>query len=95
MVLIDRIWSMPNSKTFSIKPIKELLEEEIQGGIWLDPFARDSKIATITNDLNTEFETDFHLEATEFLKLFPDNYADVFCLIHHIHHDKLKSAITA
>jgi hypothetical protein len=73
---IDRMWAMPNSETFSIKPIKELLEEEIQGGIWLDPFARDSKIATITNDLNAEFETDFHLEATEFLKLFPDNYAD-------------------
>ncbi len=72
----ERTWAMPNSKTFSIKPIKDLLAEEVTKGIWLDPFARNSKIATITNDLNPNCSADYHLEAIEFLKLFNDNYAD-------------------
>jgi len=73
---IMRQWAMPNSETFSIKPIKELLKQEIAGGIWLDPFARNSKIATITNDLNTACDTNYHMEAIDFLKQFSDNYAD-------------------
>ena len=27
-IKIERVWSMPNHKTFEIKPIKELLEKE-------------------------------------------------------------------
>jgi hypothetical protein len=73
---IERVWAMPNSETFSIKPIKELLHTEITDGIWLDPFARNSKFATITNDLNPKCDTNYHMEATEFLRQFPDNYAD-------------------
>ena len=34
---IDRIWAMPNKRTFQIKPIKELIEEEVTG-LWIDPF---------------------------------------------------------
>lgn len=75
-MVIERKWAMPNSETFSIGPIKGLLSQEVTQGIWLDPFARHSKIATVTNDLNPECDTDYHLEAVEFLKLFPDNYAD-------------------
>jgi len=73
---IERKWAMPNSETFSIKPIKELLQKEVDDGIWLDPFARNSKIATITNDLNPNCDTDYHMEATDFLKMFPNEYAD-------------------
>lgn len=72
---------MPNSETFSIKPIKDLLLEEITSGIWIDPFARNSQLSTIytkviTNDLNPKCNTDYHMEATEFLKMFPAEYAD-------------------
>ena len=36
---IERIWAMPNKKTFQIKPIKELLLSEFsQGSVVLDPF---------------------------------------------------------
>jgi len=28
---IERIWAMPNKWTFTIKPIKELLKEEVVG----------------------------------------------------------------
>jgi len=73
---IERKWAMPNSLTFTIKPIKELLKEEVGTGIWLDPYARNSKIASITNDLNPDCNTDYHMEAVDFLKLFPKDYAD-------------------
>ena len=35
---IERVWAMPSSRTFSIKPIAELLKEEASIGHWLDPF---------------------------------------------------------
>lgn len=73
---IDRVWAMPNSETFSIKPIKELLQSEVTTGIWLDPFARNSKVATITNDLNPACGTDYHMEAGDFLRQFSQEYAD-------------------
>ena len=39
---IDRIWAMPNKKTFTIKPIAELIKEEI-GDDYLDPFPFEYK----------------------------------------------------
>jgi len=73
---ITRQWAMPNSETFTIHPIKDLLSHEVTEGIWLDPFARNSKMATITNDLNPDCKTNYHLEAIDFLKQFPADYAD-------------------
>ena len=35
---IIRKWAMPNKRTFSIKPIKELIQKEKTEGEWLDPF---------------------------------------------------------
>lgn len=75
-MLIERKWSMPNKNTFSIKPIQDLLKEEMTGGIWIDPFANTSKLATITNDLNPEYDTDYHLDALDFLKMFDDQSVD-------------------
>ena len=70
---------MPNSKTFSIKSIKELVERyiDIPDAVIVDPFANDCKYGTITNDLNSKFDTDYHLDALDFLKHIPDSYADV------------------
>ena len=74
---INRIWAMPDSKTFNIKPIGKLLGKYVKGGVIIDPFANGSKWGTITNDLNPEFETDYNLDALEFLKLMKSNSADV------------------
>lgn len=71
-----RVWSMPNKNTFTIKPIKELIESEMTDGVWIDPFANNNKLATITNDLNPSFDTDYNLDALEFLKLFDDESVD-------------------
>jgi hypothetical protein len=78
---------MPNKQTFAIKPIKELLVEEIHNGIVLDPFGYtgtlkqtfkdNNNVTVIDNDLNKEFNTDYHLDAREFLKQFTDNSIDI------------------
>ena len=73
---IDRMWAMPDSNTFNIQPIKQLLRQEVGAGIWIDPFANRNRVASITNDLNPEFDTDYHLDALDFLKQFGDEYAD-------------------
>ncbi len=73
---IERKWAMPSAWTFTIKPIKELLEEEVRDGIWIDPFAGKNSPAGITNDLNTEIDTTYHMDAIEFLKSLPSEYAD-------------------
>lgn len=58
-IQIERIWSMPSSNTFNIKPIRQLIYEEIEtsNGLWIDAFANESKLASITNDLNPIYDT--------------------------------------
>lgn len=74
---IERIWAMPNKNTFDIKPIKKLIQEELdKDKLWIDPFANKNKLAKITNDLNPEYSTDYHLEALDFLKMFNDSSVD-------------------
>lgn len=78
---------MPNKQTFSIKPINNLLREEINSGVVIEPFAyigtlksifKDIKaIKIIDNDLNPTYNTDYHMDALDFLKQFPDCCADV------------------
>jgi len=69
---------MPNKHTFSIKPIYQLLRDVIhEDDFVVDPFANgNSEFANITNDLNPEFETDFHMDALDFLKMFEDSSID-------------------
>lgn len=68
---------MPNKNTFEITPIRALIEEEVDlNNYWIDPFANRNKIATVTNDLNPEYDTDYHLDALEFLKMFEDGSVD-------------------
>lgn len=75
---ISRQWAMPSHNTFSIKPIKNLIERHITDGIWLDPFSRNSpfKGRTITNDLDTDFDADYHLESIDFLRQFESGTVD-------------------
>lgn len=71
---------MPNKNTFSIPPIAELVNRYASGGgskIIVDPFSNGCKIGTITNDLNPRFNTTYHLDALDFLKMLDDESADV------------------
>lgn len=75
---INRSWCMSNKNTFRIKPIRELLEKYVtEDKTVVDPFANESQWGTITNDLNPEYDTDYHMDALAFLKLIPAESADV------------------
>ncbi len=64
---ITRTFARANHLTFSIPPIKGLLERYVGSGVgWADPFARDSKVAELTNNIDTNTSAKFHLEALEF-----------------------------
>lgn len=76
-MIIERYWAMPNKNTFSIKPIYELIERYKTDGLIIDPFANSSKIAHITNDLDTQYDTDYHMDAEKFLQMFTDESVDM------------------
>jgi len=68
-MIIERVWAMPNRWTFTIKPIKDLLRQEVIAGVWADPFCGKNSPANIKNDLNPEIEeAQTHLDALHFLK---------------------------
>lgn len=70
---ITRVWAMPNKWTFTIKPIKELIEKYVSMsnrllpvGQWIDPFAGENSPAQIQNDLSGKVE--YCLDALVFLR---------------------------
>lgn len=77
-MIIEKKWAMPNKNTFTIKPIKEVVERYVkQSKVIIDPFANNCTYGTIRNDLNPEFDTEYHLDALEFLKQIPSESADL------------------
>lgn len=75
IMIINRIWQMPNKNTFKIKPILDLIHKYAYGKI-IDPFANNNELATITNDLDTQYNTNYHMDALDFLKMFNDDSVD-------------------
>ena len=76
-MLIERAWAMPNKNTFDIPPIRALIAEELgEDTFWIDPFANCNHIADVTNDLNPIFDTDYHMDALDFLKMFGSKSVD-------------------
>ena len=74
--IIDRFWAMPSKNTFSIPPFHALIEQYRRDGISIDPFANAARLTAITNDLDLSYDTDYHMDATDFLSLFPDQTVD-------------------
>lgn len=76
-IIFNREWAMPNSNTFDIKCIRKLIHKYLKPEMKsIDPFANKCNLASITNDLNPDYNTDYHLDAIEFLKQFEDNSID-------------------
>lgn len=69
-IIFSRVWSMPSPWTFSIRPVRLLLDRYVKnnGEMWVDPFAGKFSPAEITNDHNPDRPTQFHLEAIDFCK---------------------------
>lgn len=77
-IYFEKYWAMPNSKTFTIPPIRDFVKAECdRGGVIVDVFANSGKWGTITNDLNPEFDTDYHMDALAFLQMLDDETADL------------------
>lgn len=74
-MIINRIWAMPNKHTFLIKPIGDLISRFVpaKGAGWIDPFAGENSPAELTNDLNPEKPTKFHLDGLQFLMNQPSD----------------------
>jgi hypothetical protein len=70
MIQFNRAFAMPNRNTFSLPPVAALLRRWLPAtGVIVDPFARNSKVGNITNDLNPETTAQFHMLAEEFVTL--------------------------
>jgi hypothetical protein len=68
-VIFSREFAMPTSETFSLPPVARLLDRWLAGcATVVDPFARNSKRGTITNDLNPSTDAQFHMLAEEFVE---------------------------
>jgi hypothetical protein len=68
-----REWAMPNGDTFSIPVIGNFVQKYlIKSKVSVDPFARNKRWATFTNDLNPSTEAEYHMEARLFLKMLVD-----------------------
>lgn len=66
-VTFSRSWAMPSADTFTIAPIAALLDRWLEGrDVVIDPFARNAKRGTITNDLNPQTDAQYHLPAEVF-----------------------------
>lgn len=58
---------MPNADTFSVKPIGDFVRRYLaESKVSVDPFARDKRWATHTNDLNPATQAEHHMDAEAF-----------------------------
>lgn len=68
--MIARVWAMPSRHTFTIAPIRQLLERWGSEGVSVDPFAGWNSPAANRNDINPEAPTDHHEDAAIFVERF-------------------------
>lgn len=67
----SREWAMPNADTFSVAPMGDMVRRYLHG-VSVDPFARNKRWATHTNDLNPKTEAEHHMEARDFMRMLLD-----------------------
>lgn len=59
---------MPNADTFTVPPMGEMVKRYLsEARVSVDPFARNKRWATHTNDINPNTEAEHHMEAREFM----------------------------
>lgn len=70
---MQRMWAMPSSDTFDCPPISDFVQRYIsQSHVSIDPFARNKRLATYTNDLNPNTVAEYHMKAVDFLRMLRD-----------------------
>jgi len=63
-----RAWAMPTADTFDCPPIGEFVHRYLKG-VSVDPFARNKRWATYTNDLDPNTAAEHHMDAEKFLAM--------------------------
>lgn len=71
---------MPTADTFDCPPIAEFVRRYTYGVI-VDPFARNSRMGTITNDINPNTNAEYHMDAEAFLKMLGKDRLLADCII--------------
>jgi hypothetical protein len=67
--IFRRVWAMPNADTFSVPPMGDMVQRYLRGStVSVDPFARNKRWATYTNDINPATEAEYHMEARDFMR---------------------------
>jgi hypothetical protein len=79
-MIFSRTWAMPASDTFDCKPMAEFVRRYLQG-VSVDPFARNKRWATHTNDLNPATEAEHHMDAEVFLVMLAERGVKADCII--------------
>lgn len=70
---VKRVWAMPNAETFSISPIRDLVMAHLAvSNLSIDPFARNTALADITNDLNPTTCALYHMDCLDFALFLRD-----------------------
>lgn len=64
---MSRAWAMPSPDTFEIPPIANFVARHLRG-VSVDPFARNSTLATWRNDLSPATLAQDHMDAEDFLR---------------------------
>ena len=72
-----RIWAMYSSggRTFSVDAIRRIIDRIVEGFVLkfgrppvvVDPFSRNSDLATVSNDINDSTSAGYHMDARDFL----------------------------
>lgn len=75
-----RVWAMPSADTFDVQPIAALVRKYLCG-VSVDPFARNKRWATHTNDLNPATEAEHHMDAVAFLDLLGERGVIADCIV--------------
>lgn len=76
-MIFNRIWEMPNKNTFDIKCINNIIKKYYKDEYFsIDPFANKNRIAKITNDLDPNYDTNYNMNAIDFLRLFNNDSID-------------------
>lgn len=69
-MLIERVFAFPSADTFDVPPFGAMVKRYLQKSkISIDPFARNKRWATYTNDLNPETAAEYHMDSADFLEM--------------------------
>lgn len=67
---LSRHWGMRSKDTFDCQPIEGFVKRYLmKSRVSVDPFSRNKRWCTFTNDLNPETLAEYHLEAADFLEV--------------------------